>query len=142
MLSVCFAMSPHRQIGRHAVLFFAAVLGLVTVEKARAGDNRSGFEQRVQQSTRTPILVLNGVGVKRFAIFDLYAVGLYLERKTRSAAEAVDSKGHKRVLIQLLRDTRADQVIDALREGIAFTSTEDQRARIAGRLTIASAPYR
>jgi hypothetical protein len=69
-------------------------------------------------------LVLNGAGVRRRVVFQVYAMGLYLPRKTSSAAQAIGGEGPKRVAIHMLRDVGAAQFTDALADGIRDNHSE------------------
>ena len=67
---------------------------------------------------------LNGSGVRKRVFFDVYAIGLYLPKKTSSAEEAIAGPGPKRVEIRMLRDVSADQFSDALADGIRANHSE------------------
>jgi len=69
-------------------------------------------------------LVLNGAGLRTRAIFDVYAIGLYLPEKKAAAADAVAAAGPKRVAIHMLRDVGADQFTDALMDGMKDNHSE------------------
>ena len=69
-------------------------------------------------------LVLNGAGLRKRVFFQVYAIGLYLPKKTSSAEEAVSLAGPKRVAIHMLRDVGADTFINALAEGIRENHSE------------------
>jgi len=63
-------------------------------------------------------LVLNGAGLRKRAVFQVYAIGLYLPEKKTVAADVVGAAGRKRVLIHMLRDVEAGQFAGALADGI------------------------
>jgi hypothetical protein len=69
-------------------------------------------------------ITLNGAGVRKRVFFDVYAIGLYLPKKTSSAEEAISGAGPKRVEIRMLRDVSADQFSDALADGIRANHSE------------------
>jgi hypothetical protein len=69
-------------------------------------------------------ILLNGSGVRKRVFFDVYAIGLYLPKKTSSAQEAISGPGPKRVEIRMLRDVSAEQFSDALAEGIRANHSE------------------
>jgi hypothetical protein len=69
-------------------------------------------------------LVLNGAGLRKRAFFQVYAIGLYLPEKKTSAADAVNSPGPKRVAMHMLRDVAADQLGDALTDGMKDNVSE------------------
>ena len=62
-------------------------------------------------------LVLNGAGIRTKAIFKVYVGSLYLPAKANSAA-AVYAKAPRRVQLDMLRDVSADQMLEALVDGI------------------------
>lgn len=62
-------------------------------------------------------LVLNGAGLRTRAIFKVYVGSLYLPAKAGTAA-AVYAKVPRRVQLNMLRDVGADQMIEALVDGV------------------------
>jgi hypothetical protein len=58
--------------------------------------------------------VINGAGMRKRAFFKVYAIGLYLPQKAASAADAINAKGAKRIVIVTLRDLTAEEFADAL----------------------------
>src|SRR5256714_13249633 len=62
-------------------------------------------------------LVLNGAGIRTRAIFKVYVGSLYLPAKAASV-DAVLAKGPRRIQMNLLRSLSADQLADALAEGL------------------------
>jgi len=71
-------------------------------------------------------VALNGVGIRKLVFFNVYAMGLYLPKKTSVAAEAIASEGPKRVALHMLRDVGAERFTSALIEGIRENHTEAQ----------------
>jgi hypothetical protein len=63
-------------------------------------------------------LALNGAGLRKRLFFQVYAIGLYLEKKSSVANEAISSSGPKRLQIHMLRDVGAEQFTEALVEGL------------------------
>jgi hypothetical protein len=70
--------------------------------------------------------VINGAGLRKRAFFKVYAIGLYLPQKVKAAADAIDTKGPKRVAIVTLRELTAEQFVDALIE--ALKNNHDEAA--------------
>jgi hypothetical protein len=91
--------------------FGAEVAGVKIDDKARVG----GAE-----------LVLNGAGLRKRVVFQVYAMGLYLPKKTASAADAIGQEGPKRVSIHMLRDVGAAQFSEALADGIRDNHSEGE----------------
>lgn len=69
-------------------------------------------------------LQLNGKGIRKRVIFEVYEIGLYLPGKTNSSEEAISGPGEKRVDIRMLRDVSAEQFSDALTDGIRANHSE------------------
>ena len=91
------------------------------------------FEPTVEVGGQT--LTLNGVGLRRRAIFKVYVAGLYVPQKSSSAAPLITEKGARRVALRMLRDVDADSFIDSLKDGLKNNLSEAQlsRAAAAGR---------
>jgi hypothetical protein len=62
-------------------------------------------------------LVVNGAGLRKKAVFKVYAMALYLPEKSGDAAAVLAAKGGKRISLSLLRDLSAQQFVEALQEG-------------------------
>ena len=62
-------------------------------------------------------LVLNGAGIRTRAIFKVYVGSLYVPQKAPTT-EAALAKGPRRIQMNLLRNLSADQLVDALVDGI------------------------
>jgi hypothetical protein len=69
-------------------------------------------------------VVLNGAGVRTRAFFKVYVGGLYLAEKKSAPAEVLALKGAKRVSMTLLRDLSAEQLSEALGDGVRNNHTE------------------
>ena len=78
------------------------------------------LEERIQPGD----LQLNGAGLRKRLFFQVYAIGLYLPKKTGSAEEAIASPGPKRVAIHMLRNVGAVEFSEALAEGIRANHDE------------------
>ena len=85
-------------------------------------------------------LVLNGAGIRTRAIFKVYVGALYLAEKKSAAADVLAQKGAKRVALMLLRDLSAQQLTEALDEGVKANSSaaeaEELKPRIAELLSL------
>jgi hypothetical protein len=84
------------------------------------------FEDRL--SAGGAALELNGAGLRQRAFFQVYAMGLYLPRKTSSAQEAIDMPGSKRIDIRMLRDVGAEPFTEALVDGLKDNHSPEQLA--------------
>jgi long-chain acyl-CoA synthetase len=74
-------------------------------------------------------LVLNGAGIRTRAIFKVYVAGLYLPAKAGDLA-GVLAKGPRRIQMNILRELTADQLVDALVEGLKDNNSAAEMAAI------------
>jgi hypothetical protein len=79
-------------------------------------------------------LVLNGAGIRTRAIFKVYVGALYLPEKKSTAAEALALGGAKRVSMTLLRDLSAQQLGEALNDGIRANSSAAEAEALQPRI--------
>jgi hypothetical protein len=74
-------------------------------------------------------LVLNGAGVRTRVVFKVYVASLYLPQKATDLA-GVLSKSPRRIQLNLLRTLSADQLVDALNEGLAENNSSAELAAV------------
>lgn len=77
---------------------------------------------------------VNGAGIRKKAVFKVYAMALYLADKHGDAEGVLAAKGPKRVAIHLLRDLSAQQFVEALQEGMISNHSESEMAALKDRL--------
>ena len=82
------------------------------------------FEPTVQVGGQT--LNLNGVGLRKRAIFKVYVAGLYVPQKSTNAATLITDKGARRVSLRMLRDVDAGSFIDSFNDGLKNNLSEAQ----------------
>ena len=111
------------------------LLGLLALIASVANGAEVGgvmLDERVRmQGTE---LTLNGAGVRKRFMFDVYAIGLYLAEKRGDAAAAVTLPGGKRVAIRMLRDVSADQFTSALADGVRANHSAEEFRKLEPRL--------
>ena len=115
-----------RMLSRVMVLARVAILGLVfgagmVAQAAEVGG--VNLADTVQVGGQT--LVLNGAGIRTKVVFKVYVASLYLPQKA-SDLQAVLAKGPRRIQLNLLRNASADQLVDALVEGLNEANTPAQ----------------
>lgn len=98
---------------RKVTMLLAALVLAAGAQAAEVG----GVKLEDKLSLGGQDLVLNGAGIRTRAIFKVYVGSLYVPAKANNAA-AVLAKGPRRVQLNMLRDVGADQMIEALTEGI------------------------
>jgi len=59
-------------------------------------------------------LALNGAGLRRLFLANVYVIGLYMPERTNSADTAIEATGPKRIALTFLRDVTAQALVDAL----------------------------
>jgi len=82
------------------------------------------FEPTVVVGGQT--LNLNGVGLRKRAVFKVYVAGLYAGQKSTSPAAIINDKGARRVSLRMLRDVEAQSFIDSFNEGLKNNTPEAQ----------------
>jgi len=102
-----------------AIAFAAEVGGVKLADKVAVGGQE---------------LVLNGAGIRSRAIFKVYVGSLYLPAKAGDLA-GVLAKGPRRIQMNLLRDLSADQLVDALNEGLKDNNSEAELAAVKAQQT-------
>jgi hypothetical protein len=90
------------------------------------------FDDKIRVGTGD--LVVNGAGLRKKAVFKVYAMALYLPEKRGDAEAVLAAKGNKRIAISLLRDLSAQQFVEALQEGMANNHSEAEMAGLRDRL--------
>jgi Chalcone isomerase-like len=110
---------------RKLVLLAAAVLFAQPAWAAEVG----GIKLDDKASVGGQELVLNGAGIRTRAIFKVYVGSLYLPAKTQDLA-GVLAKAPRRVQMNLLRNLSADQLVDALVDGLKENNSEAELAAV------------
>jgi hypothetical protein len=94
-------------VGTSGVAAAREVAGVTLEESTRAGGKE---------------LKLNGAGVRKKSLFKVYVAGLYLERPTASAEEAITSEQPKRMVLVMTRNVGHDQFAQAVVDGFQRNS--------------------
>ncbi|MFZ5471461.1 MAG: chalcone isomerase family protein [Myxococcota bacterium] len=113
-----------------ALLVVAAVLAVATPALARVLEGVSMPDQVERQGTE---LILNGMGLRKRLVFDVYVAGLYVETPSKNPQELIRSDQTKHIQLFMLRDLDAQQVARAIREGFEKNSAA-QMDQLEGRL--------
>ena len=74
-------------------------------------------------------LVLNGVGVRKRFVFDIYVGGLYVGKKAARTEDLVGQPGPKRVALRFLRDVEGELFVNSLHVGLKANHSEAELAR-------------
>jgi hypothetical protein len=87
-------------------------------------------------------LTLNGVGLRKRAIFKVYVAGLYVGQKSTSPAALIAEKGPRRVSLRMLRDVDADSFISSFNDGLKANLTEAELAALKPRIDALTATFK
>ena len=108
-----------------ASLTFASVAAAATVSGVAFDDSLRSASQ---------VLKLNGAGVRTKLIFTVYAAGLYLGDRKKSAAEVYAAPGAKRLRLVMQRTVNAEEFGQAFMAGIQQNTDKAERAKMVDEL--------
>jgi long-chain acyl-CoA synthetase len=108
--------------------FIIAVAALVVTTGAFAVEV-AGVKVDDKATVAGQELVLNGAGVRTRAIFKVYVGSLYVPAKAADLA-GVLAKGPRRIQMNILRNLSADQLVDALVDGMKENNSADEVAAV------------
>ena len=74
-------------------------------------------------------LVLNGAGVRKRLVFDIYVGGLYVPKRAARTEDLVGQPGPKRVALRFLRDVEGELFVNSLHVGLKANHTDTELAR-------------
>jgi len=115
MAKVLAAASSGMLVGLFAAVGLAAEVGGVKVD------------DKVSMGAQE--LVLNGAGIRTRVVFKVYVASLYLPQKATELA-AVLAKNPRRIQLNMLRTLSADQLVEALNEGLAENNPAAELAAV------------
>ena len=107
----------------------AAVLVIVaasTLDTAALAGELEGITLADSLKAGEKTLKLNGLGLRKKAMFKVYVGGLYLESPSKDAAAILTSDQAKAIRLYFLRDLTKGQLIEAFQEG--FEANAKDRA--------------
>lgn len=96
-------------------LFLAAVL-VVAAVPAFAGE-LEGVTSADTLTVEGKPLALNGMGLRRKFIFNVYVASLYVEHASKSGPEILKADEVRRVEMKMLRDLDKKQIVEAIQGG-------------------------
>lgn len=108
-----------------SMVLLAGLVAAVQVQ-AQQGVEMEGQKFEPTAAVGGQTLNLNGVGLRKRAIFKVYVAGLYAAQKSTSAAAIINDKGARRVSLRMLRDVEASSFIDSFTEGLKNNHTDAQ----------------
>jgi hypothetical protein len=76
-------------------------------------------------------LKLNGLGLRKKAVFKVYVGGLYLESPSKDAGAIIASDQAKAIRLHFLRDVTKGQLVEAFQEGFDANAKDTAAQKIA-----------
>lgn len=114
-------------------LLLSAVACLIVASAASAATvSGVAFDDTVRSANQE--LKLNGAGVRTKLIFTVYAAGLYLGDRKKSAAEVYAAPGAKRMRLVMQRTVNAEEFGQAFLTGIQQNTDKAERAKLVEEL--------
>lgn len=80
-------------------------------------------------------LVLNGAAMRQILLFKVYAIGLYVEKKSSSAAEILAATGPKRIALHIQREINSDEFGQLFITSMNKNSTKEEKAKVVAQTT-------
>ena len=121
----------------HAVTAASPSTGVNTVTGEGLSEALAGAQVVVEGARYDPNMVLggeplllNGVGVRKRLVFDIYVGGLYVPKRAARTEELVSQPGPKRVALRFLRDVEGELFVNSLHVGLKANHTEAELARV------------
>jgi long-chain acyl-CoA synthetase len=119
-VNVVAAASSGKSAGKSAGKLVGMLVGMFAAVALAAEVGGVRLDDKVSVGAQE--LVLNGAGVRTRVVFKVYVASLYLPQKATELA-AVLAKSPRRIQLNLLRTLSADQLVEALNEGLAENNT-------------------
>ncbi len=120
-------MKSRSAIGRRAALACAAALALTFAPRASAAE-LAGVKLPDTFAAGEKVLKLNGLGLRKKAIFKVYVGGLYLESPTKDAAAVVAADAPKAIVMHFVRSVGKEKLVDAFKEGFENNAKDKMAA--------------
>jgi len=101
---------------------FAVGVGLMMFAAALSAGELAGVTVPDTATVGGQELVLNGLGLRKKAIFSVYVGALYLPAKSGDAAAIITLEAPKRMEMHFVRDVGKDKIAEGWRDGFANNS--------------------
>src|SRR5664279_6613650 len=112
-----------KRLSRLSLAAFA-LSGLFPAARPALAREMAGVSLPDTLSAGYKTLKLNGLGLRKKAIFKVYVGGLYLEDPSKDAAAIVAADAAKAVRMSFLRDLKKTQLTDGFSEGFEANAKE------------------
>jgi len=103
----------------------AVLAGVFGFAAAHAGGLAGvSLPERVKVGEET--LVLNGMGLRKKAVFKVYVGALYLKEKSSDPAKILAAEAPRRMVMRFLRDVGKDRLVEAWKAGFSANAPDAQ----------------
>jgi hypothetical protein len=124
------------------ILSLSLAVGALAPMSAHAVLEVSGVKFEDTYGLAGQQLQLNGAGMRKMMIIKVYALGLYVQRKDGNVQALMNQPGPKSLHVVMMRDVKAQKLIDALVSGVEDNSSEAEFAALQPRLNRLAAGLR
>lgn len=107
---------------KNATLCAVVMAVVLALPAAAKGKEVSGVQFPDTVTVEGKALKLNGAGLRKKLVFNVYAAGLYLENTSQDAQQVIQSDQMKRVRMSMLRDLEKGKIVEAIEEGFKKNS--------------------
>jgi hypothetical protein len=107
---------------KNATLFAAVMAVVLALPVAAKEVSGVQFPETLQAEGKD--LKLNGAGLRKKLVFNVYAAGLYVENPSQSAQQIIESDQVKRVRLSMLRDLDKKTITEAIVDGFKKNSKD------------------
>lgn len=118
-----------------ATLGVAALIACTALPMPAHAAQVSGVDIADQATVGTQPLVLNGAGLRKKFVFDVYVAALYAPAPTPDAIALINGPEPRRLQLTLKRDIDSATLTDSLNEGLAANNTADTLASLQDAIT-------
>ena len=112
-------------------MFALALAGVLAAAAAAQAKELAGVKVPDTLSAEGTSLTLNGLGLRKRAIFSVYVGGLYLVSPSKDPAAILSADAPKAVSMHFLRSVTKAQLVDAFKEGFESNAKEKAAAQKA-----------
>ncbi len=106
---------------------------LLSMTVAASASDVAGVKMADTAAVEGKTLRLNGMGLRKKLIFNVYVAGLYLETPSKDAATVISSDQIKSIRLHVLRSLSASQLAESISEGF-WRNAKSQKGTLEARL--------
>jgi hypothetical protein len=120
--------------GGRSVRLWWFTVSLLSISLVASSAEVAGIKLDERTRLGASELLLNGAGLRKKVFFKVYVASLYLTEKKQTPADVFALAGPKRVSITLMRNVSAQDLVDALNDGIRDNSSPEEQHTLKGRV--------